>query len=72
LPWIVVRTLAALMLGFALLGLAMRDLPVDSTSAVSTGIGAVGTAVTGVVWLGSPSRPAGWFHCCRFFVAPWA
>jgi quaternary ammonium compound-resistance protein SugE len=54
-PWIVAGTLAALIISFVLLGLAMRHLPVGTAYAVWTGIGAVGTAIVGIVWLGEPA-----------------
>ena len=39
----------------ALLTLALRDLPVGTGYAVWTGIGAVGTAIVGIVLLGEPA-----------------
>jgi quaternary ammonium compound-resistance protein SugE len=42
---------------FYLLGLAMRDLPTSSSYAVWVGIGAVGTALVGIIFLGE-SRSA--------------
>lgn len=39
---------------FILLARALRELPVGSGYAVWTGIGAVGAAVLGIVWLGEP------------------
>ena len=41
-------TIAAMALSLALLGLALRDLPVGTAYAVWTGIGAVGTATLGI------------------------
>lgn len=41
-------------LSFTLLSTALRSLPVGSAYAVWVGIGAVGTAVVGMVWLGEP------------------
>jgi quaternary ammonium compound-resistance protein SugE len=40
---------------FALLNLALRDLPVGTAYAVWTGIGAAGTAFVGMVALGEPA-----------------
>jgi quaternary ammonium compound-resistance protein SugE len=40
---------------FALLNLALRDLPVGTAYAVWTGIGAAGTAIVGILALGEPS-----------------
>ncbi len=49
-------TLTAAFFSFALLGLAMRALPVGTAYAVWTGIGAVGAAVLGIIMFGeSPS-----------------
>lgn len=45
-------TLAAALLSFWLLGLALRHLPVGTAYAVWTGIGAVGAAILGIVLLG--------------------
>ncbi|GLZ79867.1 QacE family quaternary ammonium compound efflux SMR transporter [Actinorhabdospora filicis] len=42
----------ALLASMAGLGLALRDIPVGTGYAVWTGIGAVGTAIIGMVWLG--------------------
>lgn len=41
-----------------LLSLALRSLPVGTAYAVWTGIGAVGTAVMGVLFMGDSSSPA--------------
>jgi quaternary ammonium compound-resistance protein SugE len=51
--------LSLLLMGgsFYLLGLAMRDLPTSSSYAVWVGIGAVGTALVGIFFLGE-SRSA--------------
>jgi len=54
-PWVVTGTVAAMVLSFVLLGMAMRNLPVGTAYAVWTGIGALGTAVVGIVWLGEPA-----------------
>jgi quaternary ammonium compound-resistance protein SugE len=45
-------TLVAAGLSFWLLGLALRQLPVGTTYAVWTGIGAVGAAVLGIAFFG--------------------
>jgi quaternary ammonium compound-resistance protein SugE len=39
---------------FVLLNLALRDLPVGTAYAVWTGIGAAGTAIVGMAFLGEP------------------
>ena len=51
-------TLTAMVLSIVLLGRALRTIPVGTGYAVWTGIGAVGTAVVGILVLGE-SRDAG-------------
>lgn len=51
-------TLASMVASLGLLGLALRDLPVGTAYAVWTGVGAVGTAILGVVLLGEPATVA--------------
>ena len=50
--WPTVWTALALVLSMALLGTAVKALPVGTAYAVWVGVGAVGTAVLGVVLLG--------------------
>jgi quaternary ammonium compound-resistance protein SugE len=45
-------TVAAMLISFQLLSLAMRSIPVGTAYAVWTGIGATGVAVIGMLWLG--------------------
>lgn len=40
---------------FGLLNLALRDLPIGTAYAVWTGIGAAGTAIIGMLFLGEPA-----------------
>lgn len=53
--WPSLATVAAMALSVALLGLAMRTLPVGTAYPAWTGIGAVGAVVLGVAWLGEPA-----------------
>jgi quaternary ammonium compound-resistance protein SugE len=53
-----VLTLAAMTLSVVLLGLALKTLPVGTAYAVWTGIGAVGTAILGIVLFGDPATAA--------------
>lgn len=53
-----VITLVAMVVSIVLLGRALRTIPVGTGYAVWTGIGAVGTAVVGILVLGEP-RTAG-------------
>ena len=50
-------TIAAMVASVALLGLAMKSLPVGTAYAVWTGIGSVGTAILGIVLLGDSAAP---------------
>jgi quaternary ammonium compound-resistance protein SugE len=53
--WPSVWTVAAMIVSLALLGLAMKSLPVGTSYAVWVGVGAVGTAIRGIVLLGEPA-----------------
>ena len=48
---------ASLALSMYLLAVALRSLPVGTAYAVWTGIGAAGTAIVGMVWLGESRDP---------------
>jgi len=48
-------TVAAMALSLALLGLALKDLPVGTAYAVWTGVGAVGTAALGIYLFNEPA-----------------
>ena len=48
-------TVAAMALSLALLGLTLKSLPVGTAYAVWTGIGAVGTAVLGIILFSEPA-----------------
>ena len=54
-PGPTVATIAALIGSMALLGLAVRTLPLGTAYAVWTGIGTIGTAVLGIVLLNEPA-----------------
>lgn len=53
--WPSVWTIAAMIVSLGLLGLAMKSLPVGTSYAVWVGVGAVGTAILGIVLLGEPA-----------------
>jgi quaternary ammonium compound-resistance protein SugE len=53
-----VLTLTAMAISMALLGLALKTLPIGTAYAVWTGIGAVGTAILGIVLFGDPATMA--------------
>ena len=48
-------TVASMIVSLALLGLALKTLPVGTGYAVWTGIGTIGTALLGIALLGEPS-----------------
>lgn len=56
--WLIQGTLLAMFLSVGLLGLAMQTLPVGTAYAVWVGIGAIGTAVLGMVLFGEPASAA--------------
>jgi quaternary ammonium compound-resistance protein SugE len=53
-PLPTVLTVAAMVVSIALLGLAVRTLPIGTAYAIWTGIGAVGTVIAGIVLLNEP------------------
>ena len=48
-------TVAAMIISLAMLGLALKTLPVGTAYAVWTGVGAVGTAALGILLFGDPA-----------------
>ena len=54
--WPTVGTVAAMVVSLGLLGIAMKSLPVGTAYAVWVGVGAVGTAILGMVLLGEPAN----------------
>jgi quaternary ammonium compound-resistance protein SugE len=55
-PWPTVATVLAMVVSLALLGVAMKTLPVGTSYAIWVGVGAVGTAILGIVLLGEPAN----------------
>lgn len=53
-----VATVLTMIASFLLLSQAMRTLPLGTAYAVWTGIGAVGAALVGILWLGEPRTAA--------------
>ena len=66
--WPSVWTAVALVLSMILLAVALRTLPLGTAYAVWTGIGAVGTALLGIVLFGEP-REAARLLCVLLIVA---
>lgn len=56
--WPTVFTGASLLVSMALLGIAMKSLPLGTAYAVWTGIGAVGTVILGIVLFKEPATVA--------------
>ena len=67
-PLPTVLTLGAMVASVALLGLAVRQLPIGTAYAVWTGIGAVGTAISGIYLFNEP-RDALRLACIALIVA---
>ncbi|TWO69909.1 quaternary ammonium compound efflux SMR transporter SugE [Caenimonas sedimenti] len=53
--WPSVGTIAAMVISVVLLGIAMKSLPVGTSYAVWVGVGAVGTAILGIILFGEPA-----------------
>ena len=55
--WVRLATLAAMSASLVLLSVSLKSLPMGTAYAVWTGIGAAGTALVGMVWLGESAHP---------------
>ncbi|QNN46219.1 quaternary ammonium compound efflux SMR transporter SugE [Thermomonas brevis] len=55
--WPTLGTVASMAISVGLLGVAMKSLPLGTAYAVWVGVGAVGTAILGIVLLGEPANP---------------
>ena len=56
--WPTVGTVAAMIVSFGLLAHVLKTLPIGTAYAIWTGIGAVGTALVGIIVLGELASPA--------------
>ena len=56
-PWPTLGTVLAMLVSLGLLGQAMKSLPVGTSYAVWVGVGAIGTAILGIVLLDEPANP---------------
>ena len=54
--WPTVGTVLAMVISLGLLGIAMKSLPVGTSYAIWVGVGAVGTAILGIVLLGEAAN----------------
>ncbi|MCE2486057.1 MAG: quaternary ammonium compound efflux SMR transporter SugE [Desulfurellaceae bacterium] len=66
--WPSVLTIGAMLISFGLLSYALKTLPVGTTYAVWTGIGAAGTALLGMLLFGE-SRDAARLVCIGLIIA---
>jgi len=56
--WPTAWTVLAMIISLALLGIAMKSLPVGTAYSVWVGVGAVGTVILGIALFGEPANPA--------------
>jgi quaternary ammonium compound-resistance protein SugE len=56
--WPSLGTALAMIVSMGLLGIAMKSLPVGTAYAVWVGVGAIGTAIFGIVLFGEPANTA--------------
>ena len=54
--WPTLWTVASMIVSLCLLGIAMKSLPVGTAYAVWVGVGAIGTAILGILLLGEPAN----------------
>jgi quaternary ammonium compound-resistance protein SugE len=62
--WPTVGTVLSMIISLGLLGIAMKSLPVGTAYAVWVGVGAVGTAILGIVLLGESANPMRLLSLC--------
>ncbi len=55
--WPTVGTMLSMIISLGLLGIAMKSLPVGTAYAIWVGVGAVGTAILGIVLMGEAANP---------------
>ena len=55
--WPSIGTVLAMVVSVSLLGMAMKSLPVGTAYAIWVGVGAVGTAILGIVLFGEAANP---------------
>jgi quaternary ammonium compound-resistance protein SugE len=55
--WPSIGTALAMIASLALLGIAMKSLPMGTAYAIWVGVGAVGTVLVGICFLGEPANP---------------
>ena len=66
--WPTLWTVSSLIISFTLLGLAVRTLPVGTAYGVWVGIGAIGTAILGIVLFGESASLLKFFSLTFIFI----
>jgi len=66
--WPTLWTVSSLIISFTLLGMAVRTLPVGTAYGVWVGIGAIGTAILGIVLFGESASLLKFFSLAFIFV----
>lgn len=56
-PWPSIATVLSMIVSLGLLGMAMKSLPMGTAYAIWVGVGAVGTAILGIILLGESANP---------------
>jgi len=67
-PWMSLATVAVSIVSFLLLALAMRTLPMGTSYAIWTGLGAAGAAIVGILFFHEPGT-VGRILCITLIVA---
>ena len=65
--WPSLFTVAGIVVSMLLLSIAARSLPIGTAYAVWVGIGAAGTVILGILFLGDSAHPARLFLCILVF-----
>lgn len=65
--WPTIGTVLAMIISLGLLGIAMKSLPVGTAYAVWVGVGAIGTAILGMMLMGEPASTGRLFSLALIF-----
>jgi quaternary ammonium compound-resistance protein SugE len=67
-PWATLITVAAMIVSMGLLGFAMKTLPTGTAYAVWVGVGAVGTAILGIILFNESAQPLRLASLCLIII----